>query len=380
MSEGVDKASLPCQSIDEILAKAVALRKSTSQVTSTLRHSVSQAQASLERVGNRREYIESLKEADRVRDVRASVLAGETQQKLADLDDRWEAVQKRLFQAGEKLFGVHLDKNDSCVAESGQTEADLEDNYSQIIISAEDIANCWLQLWLGREISIAPAFSDDPLPKSKFWRSLPDDEWRRFLSSHEYDILRQKDTEQPNSEAFFDFSRAKKGYLLGHEDHGALFSFPEEAKSPVTKEGRYYCCRGCQLPLFADHSRFESSCGWPAFAACYFSSASILSSKDSSVTSHVAVQADADGERFEIVCKRCLSHLGHVFCNERFAGSERHCVNSRCLETRSFPEIGKPVNKSLSCQKRALTSAPVFGKLRNFKSQHLCSLAQAGLA
>lgn len=377
MGEAVTRTPPAPKSIDEILAKAVALRKSTSQVTETLRSSVSQAQASLERVENRREYIESLKEADKVRDERACVLSGETKKKIADLDDRWEAVQKRLFRAGEKLFGVQLD--DSCVAESGQVEVDEADTHSRIVLTAEDIANCWLQLWLGREISVLSPFLEDPFPKSKYWRSLGDGEWRRFLNQQEYGILRQKGTEEPNSEAFFDSSIAKKGYLIEKESQELLFSFPKDLKSSAKEQKhKYYCCRGCQLPLYSDSSRFESSCGWPAFAACFFSSAKC---KDASEASHVAVQSDADGERLEIVCNRCVSHLGHVFCNERFPGSERHCVNSRCLEVRFFLETGQSCSKkSSSYTKRVMVSVPIFGKLRDFKSQHLRSLAQAGLA
>lgn len=339
MPEGAAQPSAPRKSIDEILANAIALRKSTSQVTQALRGSVSQAQAGLERVQNRREYVESLKEADSIREERARALSDETSKKIVDLEDRWEAVHKRLLKAGEKLFAANGINNDGSVAEAGQVEADNTDKHARIVLTSEDIGRSWLQTWLGREISILWS-TEAPLPESAYWKSLDDKEWRRFLSLREYSILRQKDTEEPNSEAFFDPSSAKETYLLGREDHEVLLAFPEAAKLSVEKtcRSRYYCCRGCQLPLYMEDSRFESSCGWPAFAACLFSSP-VVPGEESSVKSHVAVQSDVDGERFEIVCNRCLSHLGHVFCNERFAGSERHCVNSRCLEVRDRKSV-----------------------------------------
>ena len=37
-------------------------------------------------------------------------------------------------------------------------------------------------------------------------------------------------------------------------------------------------------------------------------------------------------ERVEIRCRRCDSHIGHVFFNEMGASTERHCANGRALK------------------------------------------------
>jgi peptide-methionine (R)-S-oxide reductase len=119
-----------------------------------------------------------------------------------------------------------------------------------------------------------------------------DAEWREELSKEEYAVLRQAGTERPFT-----------GPLL--EEH---------------REG-IYSCRACGNELFRSTTKFESHCGWPSF----------YDPKDSDAVELIEDRS-MGMRRVEVRCKRCGSHLGHVFEDApQTPTGERFCMNSISL-------------------------------------------------
>ena len=116
-------------------------------------------------------------------------------------------------------------------------------------------------------------------------------EWRAELDPERYRVLRQKGTEAPFS---------------GEYDH-------------VFEPGSYRCA-GCGEELFSSESKFDSGCGWPAFAA---------------PAREEAVVEETDQSygmvRTEVMCAACGGHLGHVFDDGPAPSGLRYCINSASL-------------------------------------------------
>ncbi len=117
-----------------------------------------------------------------------------------------------------------------------------------------------------------------------------DAEWRRMLSPAQYRILRQAGTEFPYS-------------------------------SPLNKEHRdgVFACAGCDLPLYASRTKFDSGTGWPSFYEPL--PGAIETTSDNSLLM----------SRTEVHCGRCGGHLGHVFADGPPPTGQRYCMNGDAL-------------------------------------------------
>lgn len=117
-------------------------------------------------------------------------------------------------------------------------------------------------------------------------------EWKDFLTSEQFFVLRQKGTEAPFT-----------GRYNEHFEPGV------------------YKCAACGQELFTSDTKFRSHCGWPAFSDVVDQD-KILKHLDKS---HGMT-------RTEVVCSRCGGHLGHVFRDGSPPTGLRYCINSAALE------------------------------------------------
>ena len=135
--------------------------------------------------------------------------------------------------------------------------------------------------WRGRASAATETFEVTKTPE----------EWRKLLTPEQYAVLREADTERPFT-------------------------------SPLNKEKREgtFVCAGCDLPLFASETKFDSGTGWPSFYAPIEN----------------AVKQDTDFTfgmvREEVHCRRCGGHLGHVFDDGPKPTGLRYCINGLALK------------------------------------------------
>lgn len=117
-----------------------------------------------------------------------------------------------------------------------------------------------------------------------------EEEWKKQLTPEQYRVAREKGTERAFTGAYWD-------------NH---------------KEGVYRCV-GCGEPLFDSNTKFDSGTGWPSFTE---------------PMGNVEMEEDRSHgmRRIEVHCRKCGTHLGHVFPDGPGPSGQRYCINSCSLD------------------------------------------------
>ena len=127
-------------------------------------------------------------------------------------------------------------------------------------------------------------------------------------------------------------SEAEWRAMLG-DDFGILREGKTELprSNPLWAEARQgtYACRGCDLHQYDSFTKVNLLKGWVFFASSVPNS-QLMSQDAGTAMSGEPATFDA---AIEVHCRRCGSHMGHIFLVE---GSILHCINGASL---SFTEV-----------------------------------------
>ncbi len=121
--------------------------------------------------------------------------------------------------------------------------------------------------------------------------AISEEEWKKKLTPEEYHVLREKGTEAPFSGKYVKYD----------------------------KKGKYLCA-ACGNELFSSDTKYDSSCGWPSF---YDAKKDAIEFNDDS---------SLGMKRTEVTCKKCGSHLGHIFDDGPEPTGKRFCINSLSID------------------------------------------------
>ena len=117
-----------------------------------------------------------------------------------------------------------------------------------------------------------------------------EEEWRKLLTPDQFRVLRKHGTERAGT-------------------------------SPLNAEHRAgtFQCAGCDLPVYASETKFESGTGWPSFFQ------PIANAIGTSIDKSLFMS------RTEVHCRRCGGHLGHVFEDGPAPTGLRYCMNGAAM-------------------------------------------------
>ena len=118
------------------------------------------------------------------------------------------------------------------------------------------------------------------------------DSLKNKLTPEQYRVLREKGTEMPFTSP-----------LLKNKEQGV------------------YTCAACGNVLFSSKAKFDSGTGWPSF------------DKPENTENVILKEEFKYGVPiYEVLCKHCKSHLGHVFPDGPTQTKQRYCINGCALE------------------------------------------------